>query len=98
MLHGETNNLWSLWRRLNNETGLTVTTMGSLIQRPHLCALQSSVFCLYNELCGFHSSGISIDHEELLLRYPGAVNWHKIPQRRQKKKKTRHFMSTETEL
>lgn len=53
---------------------------GQLHSKPHLHPVQKSVFCLYSHKCGFHSSGIGIDHEELLLWYPGAVNRHKIPE------------------
>lgn len=71
-------------KKLDNETGLPAASMASSTQKAHLRALQRSVFCLYSEYCGFHSSGISIDHEELLLWCLGAVNWHKIPRLWQK--------------
>lgn len=85
ILHTETNNLWSRWQRLNIETGLTVASMGSSIPSG-TCALYRDLYSafFYGEHSEFHSSGISIDHEELLLRHPGAVNWHKIPQLWQK--------------
>lgn len=78
ILHTETNNPWSPWQRLNNETGLTLASYGQLDSKTHLRALQRYVVCFYSEYCEFLWSGISIDHEELLLWHPGTLNWHKI--------------------
>lgn len=58
--------------------------MGRSIQSCTHVSLQRSVFCLCCERCGSHSRGISIDHEGLLLLYPGAVNRRMIPQLWQK--------------
>lgn len=72
---------------------------GQLDSKPHLCASQRSVLCLYSKHCVFHSRGISIDHEELLL-HPGCC---KLAQdsstlAKKRKKKKRWFVNSETEL
>lgn len=68
--HTETNNLRSLWQSLNNETGLTVASMGSSVQSHNW------------NTGGFHSSAICIDHAAGFFFFFASCCriWLKIPQ------------------
>lgn len=99
ILHTETNNLWGPWQRLNNETGLTVATMDSLIQS-HTCAPHRDLYSAFTANTVYFIQGGSVLITRSFYCILAAVNWHKIPPLWQKKerKKKRWFVNSETEL